>query len=903
MQFPELDLSGLPDQDEPITDMDLSGLPDQEEPEPLYPTIFNAPPTVVNKSPSWLQRFRSPLTDIGRRTATAITPKTQPVESPYQEPLMTGLPDLVGSVIDESTAPINLLPTGLLGAGAKFGNKIITNLGRIASLGTAISGSEKMKNAEGPVDWTMGAIEALGGLFGAKAPNKTKQVLDIAEGNLPKIIKTNKDLADFAASLPEEYHSNAYKDLLKETKENWDSMSPYPHPEGGWYVGDSREQIPFQIGDVIRKEPPITPDMEKLPDMEYVTIKNENDIKKMMEFLADDSNLLYRMKRTANPQIKLPAGATPVKPQAPVPVSTNEDFIKLQRRMYELFDKDEAGKLTADELKEAQQLNKIWRAHPEFGKDIPPVSGKLDYSPTSEKAARQILSESGTEIPEGATNKQIIQLAEAVKPGYQVTTTKPVAPATPDLTPKGVQKSKVQVNLKGEFIHPDYPDYVWDSKGNFLRTVSGKPLRPTPEVERNLAMEILNTPRAINSSMDLSFPLRQGATMIHRPEWWKSWGAMVKSFGSDDAFKGVMESIAEKPNYKINIAYKAKDGKPTSFADWAGLAITDTGNQRELEHMRSLAERVPLVKNVINASNRGYTAYANKLRSDVFDSMVNDFVKASSDAPELNPYKNQELAKNIAGFVNNASGRGSVKELERYMEGLNVMFFSPRLQLSRAQMVGKAGAALFDPQVYNMMRPNVKREYLKSMMALGTAWGTMAAAAHQMGADVSLDPTNPDFMKIKIGNTRLDPGAGFQQFIVLGAKMAQQQATSSVTGKTKNFADAKTPFDPTELSTMKNFGYNKLAPLPRTAVDFMGRTQRQPFDIADQSLRLVSPIILQDAMEILTNEGVTPELGTLPLAAVGMGTQTYGDKGDRRMLGPNIGKNLAFPKKKGFGQR
>lgn len=51
-----------------------------------------------------------------------------------------------------------------------------------------------------------------------------------------------------------------------------------------------------------------------------------------------------------------------------------QSFADIEARMYELTDKGTAGTLTAEELAEAQALNKVWRNHPEFDTPTPPLS-------------------------------------------------------------------------------------------------------------------------------------------------------------------------------------------------------------------------------------------------------------------------------------------------------------------------------------------------------------------------------------------------------------------------------------------------------------------------------------------------------------------------------------------------
>jgi hypothetical protein len=51
---------------------------------------------------------------------------------------------------------------------------------------------------------------------------------------------------------------------------------------------------------------------------------------------------------------------------------------------------------------------------------------------------------------------------------------------------------------------------------------------------RLAALDVINVPRAVASSMDVSGPFRQGAGAVTRPEFWRGLGPMVKAFGSED---------------------------------------------------------------------------------------------------------------------------------------------------------------------------------------------------------------------------------------------------------------------------------------------------------------------------------------------------------------------------------
>lgn len=415
---------------------------------------------------------------------------------------------------------------------------------------------------------------------------------------------------------------------------------------------------------------------------------------------------------------------------------------------------------------------------------------------------------------------------------------------------------------------------------------------PKIDVKRSLISEAVNFPRAIQSSMDLSAPFRQGLGLIHTGPWWKSWGTMVKAFGSEKSYRGTMDSILEHPNFKQ--VRNANGQIQPSLAQKSGLKLTDLTelSKREESMASTWAEKVPLVRN----SNRAYVSFLNKVRADNFNNLVKDaeklyqtakstgsarrgFLKESFDNPELlNPKTNIKLTKDLASFVNNASGRGDLGKLEQSAVALNGAFFSPRLIASRLQYM--------NPKNYIYANPMVRKQYLKSLVAMAGTWTSLATMAKMGGADVSLDPNSADFGKIKLGNTRLDPAGGFQQYLVLMSKLASGKYTTSTSGREH---DMGTRFgDKTRTDTLTDFVANKLAPVPSFAFRAGSATSNRPFELGDESIKLFTPMLIQDLSEILQEDPSL--LPTLIPAAIGMGVQSYDRGPGKRMFGE------AFPR-------
>jgi hypothetical protein len=404
------------------------------------------------------------------------------------------------------------------------------------------------------------------------------------------------------------------------------------------------------------------------------------------------------------------------------------------------------------------------------------------------------------------------------------------------------------------------------------RAIRGQ-LGPIQDAQKSSAiLEAFNFPRGVMASWDLSAPLRQGLPMIHKREFWTAFKPMMESWASEEGFQAAQKAISDRPLFKKRMDPVTGKELP-SFADDAGLKLTDLVdlNSREEAIMSTWAERIPGVRR----SNRAYTAFLNNLRADAFEALVKDSKLFGSDLKV-----NLKDARDIAQFVNTATGRGSLGKLEASASILNTGLFAPRLIASRVDMLTR----MLRPSTYTMMNPMVRKEYTKSLLAL-TAFGTtVLSLAKLAGAEVSLDPTSSDFGKAKIGDkVRLDPWGGFQQYAVLAARLASGKVTSSTSGKEYDLFNKKGPFDPTHADILSRFVRGKTNPVINFAWGLMDAqremsgkpmqfTTPNPFEnsIAQRFI----PIFVQDVYQIAKEEpSLLPFLA--PAAGLGMGVQVY----------------------------
>ena len=381
----------------------------------------------------------------------------------------------------------------------------------------------------------------------------------------------------------------------------------------------------------------------------------------------------------------------------------------------------------------------------------------------------------------------------------------------------------------------------------FIGTILNK--RPLSEKAGEGLWEILNIPRAVMASTDLSAPFRQGVFLVGRPkQFMPAFGAQVKYFFSEKAYQGLYDDIITRPSYDL-----MRKGK---------LQITRIGNPlngREEQFMSNLAEKIPIAGKLIRASDRAFTGFLNKLRADVFDDLIKS---AQNQGIEIKG----RVLDDIANFVNTATGRGNLGALENASVALNSVFFSPRLMASRL--------SLLNPAYYINLEPFARKEALKSLITFSGTASSVLGLAKIGGADIGIDPRSADFGKIKIGNTRYDILGGFQQYIKIGAQLITGKHISSTTGVETTFGEGYKPL--TRLDIIQRFLETKEAPVA-SFVTSMLRGQNymgEKFNIGKETASRFTPMVIQDMADLYMEKGLEGVAMGSP-AIFGVGVQTY----------------------------
>jgi len=412
----------------------------------------------------------------------------------------------------------------------------------------------------------------------------------------------------------------------------------------------------------------------------------------------------------------------------------------------------------------------------------------------------------------------------------------------------------------------------------------------------DLGLDVLNFPRAFTASFDMSAPLRQGLVLGagHPVRAAQAFAKMHTFFAKPGAYEGFVQSLRTAPELPL--------------AQEAGLHLASLkvpGGKKGLaggeEMFRShFAEKIPVLGRGVQASERAYIGYLDKLRFDVWKDVSGRFQKSGID-PDANP----EVYRQLASWINTASGRGSLgKYGERVGGVLSQAFFSPRFIASRLQLLKIA----VNPATYVKLSDPVRREMARSLVSTAAGGLSLVGLAAAAGAKVETDARSTDFGKIRIGHVRIDPWGGFQPYARLIAQMVGGPGEFSERHKVMNAKGEDTGRVSTETHSLFRYGARKTmsgamkpltgrGPFPETRKDQVYRFWEQKTsppaglvldvlraykdpggnDVTPSSLAFQTfvPMFIQDTYEAIQQEGLAVGAAAAPLSFYGASVGTY----------------------------
>lgn len=365
--------------------------------------------------------------------------------------------------------------------------------------------------------------------------------------------------------------------------------------------------------------------------------------------------------------------------------------------------------------------------------------------------------------------------------------------------------------------------------------------------------------RTLMTTGELSFVLRQGkmAALGH---------PIMTAKTLPTAFRALLAS----PEAAHAINLEILNHPDMAAARAAKLHILEKGQslnkQEEFLMAAQLAEKVPLIGKAIRGFNQAAEAFLNKLRFDLWRTM--------RDVGGLTALEDRQLAK----FVNESTGRGTLGSLEPAAVPLGRIMFSPRYFASRLQLL--VGHSMWGGTTRT--RQIIAKEYARALVGLAAYYGAVELRNQFVDdkdkAKIGTDPRSTDFGKIKLGNTRIDPLAGLSQMVVFGARTATGEKVNAK-GKVTAIRGNKVPYGGDKWSDVAaNFARSKLHPVPGAIINLFDGTDLagNKVTVENQALNMAAPLTYMDIYQALKEQDLPEGIALSLLAVLGEGLQTYG---------------------------
>lgn len=554
------------------------------------------------------------------------------------------------------------------------------------------------------------------------------------------------------------------------------------------------------------------------------------------------------------------------------------------------------AKLTRAEVKAMKKLHKAASEVPKITVRAPNVPSPVEASTVTQKLiklikeAKPLRNEKALLLHQDRQRKaaKLAQVQKNVRGQSLVRSTKGAlkgkAPI-PDFDPLNVNLSAPEIDALFNIVNTS-PLAAGFNKGNAtlsldkllkgnlltkseianLETVFGKQLtkalfgkQSISSMIQDLSFEVINLPRAILASFDLSAAGRQGVifSVSHPLDSMKAFGRSVRAAASLE--------------YADDIERVTRNSRFGQLGDKFGIHSSPTGftarklAEKEELYMSRIAEKIPGVAQ----SERAFTTFLNQQRRLVFEGQAKKWIRSG-----ITPGENAKDFQQLATFINHATGRGSLEGLAPgKLTALNAVFFSPRFQVSRVQVVGD----LISPATTLNARKVIARDLAEFY---ATGMGIMAVAK-MGGAEVETDPRSSDFGKIKVGNTRYNYWGAFQPMATFMGRLVTGQIKSTGTGKIKKKDRFIENLSIDNIVT--SFLRTKLAPVPGRVVDVgfgetvLGELVEPTKEFAGKTaFESLVPLFIQDSVDAWRFQGADAQFPlSAGLAFTGIGVQTW----------------------------
>lgn len=336
--------------------------------------------------------------------------------------------------------------------------------------------------------------------------------------------------------------------------------------------------------------------------------------------------------------------------------------------------------------------------------------------------------------------------------------------------------------------------------------------------------------RSVQSMGEMSRPLRQAKipTLLHPFSSGPAFKNMFKAAVDPDHVSKVMAEVDARPF--ANIKEFKLDPEAGELVDVtrnlyreAGLRMSDLKEA----FPSGLAEKIPGLKQVTKRSEAAYQAYGDTLLPNEFDRIMKNYGYSETNLPD------NETLRQIGETVNTLAGSGGGGQFfEDAVPTAQKFLYSPRYQKSQADLLNPWNYGGKSKRFGDIGAKELRKDV--GTFGAGAVGGIAGIDALSDDVDVTWNPLDTDFAKIKVGDTRFNPIGAMNPLIRTGARLAKN-AGNFFGGD--EFNELIEPLVGEELAnkkvdagfTLGNFVRSKLAPGAATlAADyFMGQKKNK----------------------------------------------------------------------------
>jgi hypothetical protein len=692
---------------------------------------------------------------------------------------------------------------------------------------------------------TMDAISGYGQFF-PLSENPIDEILRDIKGQLLQLAKLEdmrQGIAPAATGYERRKISDEERRLIAEVNE--------AKRRGGYVVLDEKAQLRTALAAAK------TATRNRIKDLQYQIDRREKIVRTKTELVPDEELIELRKEKAALLEI--------YREMFPKPKQTEQQRIAASERALDMVIASlerqiKTGDVTTDtksvkvstpEIEAKRDRIKALRAQREVILDLKYPNRKAEQS---EKAYKAYLLNLLADYQERIANREF--------------------EPRPKKQPRNLSQEEVDLKMR-----------IKEVKTEFFRKAREYRLENMSPAERawDYTKETANLSRALMTTADLSAVFKQGGTAVfsHPVLAKEAAKEMLGAMLSAKSEFETAEAIRQDPMYQFAIMagleITEEDGAITkqeeAFAGrWAREGIGKQGTK--------LNEASRKILTPVTASARAYITFLNGIRFRLFKHFVSNLGKGGQVT--------LDEAKVLAMFINVSTGRSKLGPAMKWAESLNMVFFAPRYVLSRFQYLTLPFWLMANKNVSGRVKKTIAMEYARhavgvaSFLTLAVALGSLMAGDDEEAPTVELDPRSSDFMKLKIGETRIDPMSGFSQVITFISRVVSGQKKTS-SGEIVDLRGPGVKYGQDDTAdVIANFVRTKLAPIPGAAVDIVSgkNVVGQEVTPIGAVANMFVPLSLREIKDTMVSRGIPEGTAISLLSLLGMGVSTYGPKID-----------------------